>query len=206
MRLEAEEWKQKELVVRAGNLKEANRREKQRYSVPDKIVLAMTRQLGAVDMATSTGLKKGFLIWKCALQDRRIHRRKVHQVIHRITNGAMYKAFASLRLNMKLKKEARAKRLQGQRLEETQQRLAASALQEGPSRRFAGRRHPDYYPGDHHGLSHEGRDGGQFQNSSRSDLYRASTAPSSRTPHAFGADATVERKQHARYPSAPSAS
>ena len=195
VRLDAAVWKSRELTVRAVNLKMSH----PRLSLPDKVVLAMSRLM-------DVGLKRGFLGWKVALMDRQVLRSKGLQLIHRLSNRAAHKALASLRFNAKAKQQARARRAEKERqhkerdrLEETIADIAAQAAADGPSRRFVGRRHHHYFPGDHHGHREEGHNGGQFQNASASDIFRAPTAPTSRTPMAFEADATMNKRTHGRF-------
>ena len=195
VRLDAAVWKSRELTVRAVNLKKSH----PRLSLPDKVVLAMSRLM-------DVGLKRGFLGWKVALMDRQVLRSKGLQLIHRLSNRAAHKALASLRFNAKAKQQARARRAEKERqhkerdrLEETIADIAAQAAADGPSRRFVGRRHHHYFPGDHHGHREEGHNGGQFQNASASDIFRAPTAPTSRTPMAFEADATMNKRTHGRF-------
>ena len=183
VRLDAAAWMRKELTVRPINLKVTDSRK----SLPDKIVLAMAKLLG-------TGLRRSFLSWKCVIADRTSLRLKARKVVHRMRYGIAYKAIASLKLNSKLKQAARAKAETRRRLEEVSAaRISANVAVGGGSRRFVGRRHPHYIPGDHHGDLDEGHEGAQFQNASASELYRAGAAPSSRTPHAFEQDADVSR-------------
>ena len=74
VRLDAVVWKSRELTVRAVNLKMSH----PRLSLPDKVVLAMSRLM-------DVGLKRGFLGWKVALMDRQVLRSKSATVMTTIT-------------------------------------------------------------------------------------------------------------------------
>ena len=133
--------------------------------------------------------------WKCAIDDKKNLRHKASKLMYRMMNAAAVKGFASLKLHVCLKKAARARRHEEAQLQASS---ASSAADGTPSRRFVGRRHHDYQPGDHvAGWREEA--GAHYQNASLSSLYHVSGDPSSRTGHAVEADSSFQRKGLQRF-------
>ena len=197
VRLDAHVWKLKELNVKTNNLRETD----PLRQLPDKIVLQMSKLMGV-------GLKRGFLTWKCIIEERKQLRIKAQKVINRILNLHKVKALNSLKLYAQGKKAARAEArrqraatgsCESRTCSHTSNISSSSAGSEGPSQRFIGRKNPKQFPSDHGrpdfvDFVAESHHGAEFHNSSASDLYRAPVEPSSRTPHAFEADDGTFRK------------
>ena len=119
VRLDAPCWAGKEITVKLINLRATDPLD----AMSDNVKLQMSKLMG-----DDASLRRGFLMFKVSANGKKCRREKARKAMHRLMNIVMFKAMATLRLNVELTKKARAEAEARDVLAREEEREQAGAL------------------------------------------------------------------------------